>query len=330
MSNFTQLSLFDINRGACTITNNSITEKLDTDRINNFIKINDLNSSFHEYVNYLLLRDEVSRLRIRGLTHSHEYFKTYPSCQNRRYMDRESQYFIMARNRYEGENPLSDAVFHLIFRKFSTYDAVKYRFKEYPGNLMRSNKDIKRVIKFLQLVDTPFTGAYLIPHRNKSFNTKIEGWLHVFKEFDFEGMAKISSAKECYETFRRLGGFGDFLAMQFATELSWLNCTKFKFNEFVVPGNGAVRGLSKIGVSKKNQSQFLHKLVNFNLLSDSVWLPMTLMDYQNTFCEFDKFTRFLGGYDNFGRVRMKRTRKSAPIPIKEFATTEKLKDLNNY
>ncbi len=299
------------------------------EKIDKFIAFHHLDSKFKDYLNYLSLRDEVSELRIKGLTHPHPYFQSHPSCQNRRYMDRESQYFIHARNNYNNSFPITDAVFHLIFRKYSTYEAVKNHFNKFPGDLIKEGRTVE-LVSFLSTLETPFTGAYLIPHRDKNCETKIEGWVKLFTEFDFESLNQIDTAEECFQTLKQLNGLGDFLAMQFTTELSWLNETKFGCNEFVVPGNGAVRGLNKIGISPKNHTSFLHALTNLQPITHPEWLPMTLMDYQNTFCEFDKFTRYLGGYENQGRVKMKRLRKPNSSPITSFETTEKLLSTNKY
>lgn len=302
---------------------------ISSEKVQAFCLKNNLNlKKFEDYLHYLSLRDEVAELRIQGKEHTHPYFATHPSCQNRRYMDRESQYYIFARNEYAGNHPISDAVFHLIFRKHSTYESVRSHFGDYPGNLI--NKIIlPNVINFILTLNTPFTGAYLVPHRDKKCSSKVEGWLKLFSEFNFEKITELQTTKECFTTLKSISGFGDFLAMQFATELSWLNETQFSCNEFVIPGNGAVRGLNKLEVEPKDHVKFLHALVELQPLSHPSWLPMTLMDYQNTFCEFDKYTRYLGGYENYGRERMKRLRKPHTQPITRFYTTAKLQQLIN-
>jgi alpha-glutamyl/putrescinyl thymine pyrophosphorylase clade 1 len=285
----------------------------------------------NDYFFYLDQRDYASELRIQGLEHTHPYFKSHPSCQNRRYMDRESQYFIQDRLSYEGNYPITDAFFHLIFRKASTYRTVRDILGDYPGNLLGKH-ELKPVLEALQTIEIPFTGAYLVPHRAREFATKVEGWLDLFSwhKGNFEVLQKYGEARTAYTVFRNIRGIGDFLAMQFSTEIGWLDCTKYSGNEWVVPGNGAVRGLQKLGLNKYEFNSFLFELVVYQPNKHKNWLPMTLMDFQNTFCEFDKFTRYLGGYDNQGREKMKRLRKPHATPITEFVTTEKLSSTNYH
>lgn len=281
-----------------------------------------------DYLTYLQLRDEATQLRCIDKVLDHPYFINHPSCQNRRYMDRESQYFIKNRIEYQGQYPITDAVVQLIFRKDVTYQQIKNRFGDYPGNVVI--KDWESVADFVLTLSTPFTGAYLVPHRDKRFNTKVAGWLSLFDDYNFEGVEKIQTAEGCYNFFKKIPGFGDFLAMQFTAELGWLDETLYGGNEFVIPGNGAVRGLAKLQVNQKDHVKFLQELVKTQPISNIDYLPMTLMDYQNTFCEFDKFTRYLGGYDNQGRNRMKRLRKPASEPIKNFVTTDKISSLEYH
>jgi alpha-glutamyl/putrescinyl thymine pyrophosphorylase clade 1 len=280
--------------------------------------------AFDDYLLYINLRDESTNLRLLDKAHPHPYFTNHPSCQNRRYMDRESQYFISRRNEYKSKYPITDAAFQLIFRKASTYDSVRDTLEEYPGDLISKGR-INQILEVLKSITTPFTGAYLVPHRDKQFTTKIEGWLNIFQVFDFEKLSNVKSAREGYQLLRNIPGMGDFLSMQFITELGWLNETQYGGNEFVIPGNGAVRGLSKLGLNKTEFINFLFDLVSNQTTGISPWLPMTLMDYQNTFCEFDKFTRYLGGYDNQGRNKMKRLRRPNKTPITKFEITDKLK-----
>jgi hypothetical protein len=244
-------------------------------------------------------------------------------------MDRESQYYITNALSYSGNYPVQDALFNLIFRKHVTYTSVFQHFKEYPGNIIGCGKTQDVITYVLNNVTTPFTGAYLVPHRDKQYKTKVEGWLHIFSEYNFSNILELKTTEACFNYLRQIKGFGDFLACQFATELSWLDCTQFTPNEFVIPGNGAVRGLNRIGVLKQNYVSFLRSLADWQPITHPVWLPMTLMDYQNTFCEFDKYRRYLAidGEDNGGRMRMKRKRVPNPNPITSFVYTQKLLNL---
>ena len=284
---------------------------------------------FATYLTYLNLRDLVTCKRIKGETHNLHYFNTYRSCQNRRYMDRESQLYILARKRYTGYNPVTDAMLHLVFRKNSTYQQLKERLGVFPGDLLVKGK-VETVSRVLATIEKPFTGAYVVPPV-KGITPKYDGWLSLFENNNFEQLSEIKNAKQAYEFLIGIDGLGQFLAMQFSTEIGWLDCVQYGGNEFVLPGNGAIRGLKKLGLTGKQATKFIYALVEKTVQTDVVhFRPFTLMDIQNTMCEFDKFTRWLGTFDNQGRDNQKRKYTANPTPIKEFETTNKLQGEKYY
>ena len=286
-----------------------------------------MSTPFEKYCEYVKLRDIVALKRIKGEEITEEYFKDYPSCQNRRYMDRESQYYIQNRIDYKGNYPITDAIFQLIFRKDSTYKFIKDKLNDYPGNFVSNYVYIDLIKVLLEDKKSIFTGAYLIPNRGK-FNSKVEAWLNLFKEYNFEkDLSTFSLADDAFKYFKQIKGFGDFLSSQFVAELSWLNETKFTYTNFVEVGNGAFRGLNKLGIPSNKHKSFLIELTNNNNFENYEWLPLYPMDLQNTFCEFDKWSRLSGEFNNGGRSRMKRHRIPKKNPITNFVITEKMEAL---
>jgi hypothetical protein len=92
-------------------------------------------------------------------------------------------------------------------------------------------------------------------------------------------------------------GIGDFIAMQVLTDFGYSPLGEDTENEFVVAGPGAVKGAQALHPGH-NPGETI-TVARSILLDDfpSVRLggrPPSLMDVQNTLCEFSKYVRYLG------------------------------------
>jgi hypothetical protein len=125
-----------------------------------------------------------------------------------------------------------------------------------------------------------------------------------------------------FDYLRKFHGFGDFLAYQFALDFAYAAPYRVDLNSFVVPGPGCVRGMQKVfgfELGKAEMVSILKALYNgqehlqtmfgvdfpylrFNtgISLNSPLLGCThrvheerlaLNDFQNLFCEFDKYSR---------------------------------------
>ena len=155
-----------------------------------------------------------------------------------------------------------------------------------------------------------FTGAYLIyPQSATPGSDKLEAIIRLTQRLfspdspddvvpDF--LAATTQA-ERFGVLRRNRGVADFMSMQILTDWGYTGFGGDRENEFVVPGPGSRKGIQTI-TDTPDQSAFLHFARAEVLMGDDV--PMlnlpgggsrvpSIMDVQNTLCEFSKYVRYL-------------------------------------
>jgi hypothetical protein len=263
----------------------------------------------------------------------------YPFCNNYRFLDYGSQCYLMAIEK--SEDKILGGILFDLFKKQETFEII-YNTLSQVITWDNFGKNLSNLINTLTLEkkrgSVIYTNAYIIPSINKISSNKAEGWLiniHNNKE-NLKELNKVNTLEESFNVFKSIDGFGDFLAMQFAIDLSWVDEVKYDgYDDFVIPGNGAVRGLEKLGIKKSEMSEFLLYLTEnqFALFKNICFysnVKLCPMDFQNTFCEFDKYTR--SGdcptnlkFNNGGRNRMKRKITKSRIAPKIIIVPNKLK-----
>lgn len=190
-------------------------------------------------------------------------------------------------------------------------DEVLTAWKEYRG-AVRKKKVLTRWSKtetwHLDSARTVFTNAYLVfPQSHEKGTDKLESILALTDRlFNKEGLAAQFLVAECqqerYKVLRANKGVGDFMSMQILTDWGYTRFGSDAENEFVVPGPGCRKGIMAITDTPK-QVDFLHFAREEVLAGDDV--PMlsldngevrvpSIMDVQNTLCEFSKYVRYLG------------------------------------
>lgn len=121
------------------------------------------------------------------------------------------------------------------------------------------------------------------------------------------------SQRERYELLRAPRGVGEFMAMQILTDWGYsTQCGVDRENEFVVAGPGAIRGAKTLGAdnSPLGWIEWAYAALRrdprtpYIRVGDSHRGP-SLMDVQNTFCEFSKYVRY--------EANPQRTQPYAPV-----------------
>lgn len=149
-----------------------------------------------------------------------------------------------------------------------------------------------------------FTAAYLVfPQSHTKGTDKVESIVDLTRRLfspdspqdvvpEFLGADK---QHQRFEVLRRNKGVGDFMAMQVLTDWGYLQ-DEDREDEFAVAGPGAKRGLAALGLpSDENAIRYVQ-----DMLHASPGCPTlggrkpSLMDVQNTCCEFSKYERALG------------------------------------
>lgn len=140
-----------------------------------------------------------------------------------------------------------------------------------------------------------FTGAYLVfPQSQERGTDKLESIVDLTRRLFVDGRVADSflwanNQQARFAALRDNKGVADFMSMQILTD--WGYTTEFRENDFVVAGPGAVRGakaLDPVG-APIGTVRWAHREISFLRLGDRA---PSLMDAQNTLCEFSKYLRF--------------------------------------
>ena len=189
---------------------------------------------------------------------------------------------------------------------------ILYRYTNLPKTwyFMRSNlgrhplaEDMNdTLIKLLQdyrdVGNTVFSGAYIImPNPGVTGSDKIADAVNLTRNFLSEGKTeeffRQETQKGRYDTLRSFPGIGKFMAMQILTDWGY-GQPENRENDFIVAGPGAIKGAGYISDDKPEELIYIltrgwsqSKVVRLN------GHPLSLMDTQNTLCEFSKYVREL-------------------------------------
>lgn len=238
---------------------------------------------------------------------------------------------------YTGSQDVDEVVFRTIlfkiFNKIETWTLLTnalgeppswsgYRFQAYEQALTAAMERGERI----------YSAAYIIPNPPFGEARKHGNHLRLIEQAMTSGLpARIAGAgslRAVYEILVALPSFGPFLAYQYAVDLAYSPVVDVDENEFVVPGPGALDGISKcftdtgglgpaevIAWIRDTSAEHFERLgLNF---ADLWGRWPTLIDWQNVFCEVSKYTRVshphIAGVS--GRTRIKQEFRETPKPI---------------
>jgi hypothetical protein len=172
--------------------------------------------------------------------------------------------------------------------------------------------------------DTIYSAAYIMPSAGGRFGHPLKHQNHLrlieflMKEAYPKRLADCRTMSDAFRLMLSAPSIGPFLAYQFVTDLNYGNITSFPEDEFVVPGPGALDGISKCFSNYKEHSpesiiRFMYKNQEKYFREEgiefrSLWgRPLQLIDCQNVFCEISKYARvaFPEVAGSAGRSRIK-------------------------
>lgn len=170
-------------------------------------------------------------------------------------------------------------------------------------------EDVRMYWKYYRTKETPiFTGAYLVYPQSATPGTdKLDSIIRLTQRlFGPEKLAEeFLAAKDQagrFAALRRHKGVADFMSMQILTDWGYGPFAAGDLeNDFVVPGPGCRKGIMTI-THTPHQADFIRFARSEILAGDDV--PMlslsgggtrvpSIMDVQNTLCEFSKYVRYL-------------------------------------
>jgi len=130
---------------------------------------------------------------------------------------------------------------------------------------------------------------------------------------DKELPAKLASTNSYQAAFGLLRGYtlmGNFVAMQYLTDLNYSRLIDFSENDFIMAGPGAFRGINKcfglnLNPNKQVDRELAAEIIRVTMEQQDQCLalvgekpirlmgkrPLSLIDCQNVYCETDKYSR---------------------------------------
>lgn len=173
-----------------------------------------------------------------------------------------------------------------------------------------------------------YSAAYIVPNpafgEARKHGNRLRLIEHAMARLP-EAISRTRSLRGHYELLAGLPSLGPFLAYQYAIDIGYSALTAADENEFVVPGPGALDGISKcftdtggllpaevIAWMRDSSHQHFDRL---DLRFDDLWGRWpTLIDWQNVFCEVSKYTRLSHPHvaGVAGRTRIKQQFRQTP------------------
>lgn len=266
-----------------------------------------------------------------------EILQTYKFTNAYRASDRVSQYLI--RNViYSGSQDVEDVFFRtILFKLFNKIETWELLVREcgVPVYETRLLKKYDRVLtKAMDQKKTIYSAAYIMPSGSRKLGSTKKHRSHLqllesmMKDEVPKQISDLSSMRDAFELLLSYPMIGDFLAYQYVTDLNYSGICDFSEMEFVVPGPGAIDGISKCfkSLGGLNETEII-KLVTdrqedefkrLGLKFQSLWgRPLQLIDCQNLFCEISKYSRVshpkIKGVANRTQIKQKYSVTAEPI-----------------
>lgn len=267
---------------------------------------------------------------------------TYRFTNVYRATDRVSQYLIReVQARSDRPQTLDEVFFRTmlfkIFNRIDTWESLERNF----GPLKWSNLDLSRLDRFLQMLRSRgrkiYSAAYIMPPPAMGHKCKHSNHLAVLKGMMEdrlpERVQRAGSLRSVYELLLRYPGMGPFLAFQYTIDLNYSSMMDFNESEFVIPGPGAVDGVSKCFV--RAGSRHAEKIIYWTVDHQEAEFARLGLDFpglfgrrlqpvdcQNLFCEISKYARVahpeVGGVSNRTRIKQGYSPSILPLPELQF------------
>jgi hypothetical protein len=194
-----------------------------------------------------------------------------------------------------------------LFNKIETWELLKMNLKD----ITYEDFDFKRyddiLSKAMDQKKTIYSAAYIMPsvrsfgHTRKHSN-HLDLIDYIIKKGTAEQLMDTNKMQHAFDIIKGFPGLGNFLAYQILIDINYSNILNFSESEFVVPGPGALGGISKCfkntgGLSNVEIIKLMvdRQEMEFDRLGLSfktLWgRRLQLIDCQNLFCEVDKYAR---------------------------------------
>ena len=294
-----------------------------------------------ERMNIFWARNEQNNNFLSNLTND-SILSEYKFTNVYRVCDRVSQYLVK-NVIYKDENIFNqkDTIFRiLLFKIFNRIDTWEYIDKRM-GTITFDNFNQNEISILLEerIKKQPiFNAAYLMTGTSIKYSSgykfKHEKWLHmlineIMNNKTIDKILNCNSLSEVFDTLINCSFIGPFLAYQYAIDLNYSEVIDFSENSFVMAGIGAIRGIKKcfIDIDKYSYEDVIkYTADNIEVYREKYGYNFknlygrnpTLIDFQNCFCETDKYLRVKMPELSVGNKRIKQKFKRRPDDIDFF------------
>lgn len=256
-----------------------------------------------------------------------------------RVTDRVSQYLIREviykdLHSFTPEDVLLRILVFKIFNKPETWEYLCHS-KHEPLTVRTFNAhEIADILTKYQTTHPLFNNAYMMAGSHIKYDnlpTKHAKWLEmvqreILSTALLDKILQAPSLQSVYEMLRGCSFIGEFLAYQYAIDLNYSPYLNYDEDTFVKAGVGAVRGIKKCFISHGGEYEdaiyFIHdhleELQEKYGFTDFRPLPgrkPKLIDFQNCFCETDKYLRAKMPELKVGNKRIKQKYNQSQKPI---------------
>ncbi len=264
--------------------------------------------------------------------------RTFKFTNVYRAADRVSQFLINDVQPACGEDPetlfLSTILFKL-FNRIETWKALIH--SDGPPDPSAFTPHVyAEILEGIRAKRMPiYSGAYIMPSGGQSrpkHLMHLQLLVSMLRDRLPFKVAESGSLRDSYNLLRSYPSLGPFLAYQYAIDLNYSTITCHSEMEYIVPGPGAIDGISKCFESLGDYSPAdairwttESQRTNFErqgLEFPGLWgRPLQLIDVQNLFCEVSKYTREshpdLPGTSRRTRIKQ-RFKPTGPLPLPRF------------
>ena len=248
--------------------------------------------------------------------------------------DRVSQYLlhhVIYSDNFDASDTVLRVLLFKIFNRIETWEHIV-------SHLGEPTVDVFEQRRFTEILDLRFdngerlySAAYIMPSPHLGYGRKHANHLALLEELIYngtlDGLLESASLEHLFRQLIAIPSFGPFLAFQYAIDLNYSPHFNFDEMEFVVPGPGALRGISKCftNTGGLDPSEIIRAMTNAaptftaqsEIVFNDLWgRPLQLIDCQNLFCEVDKYARVAHPeIGSGGPTRIKQTYTADPRPL---------------
>lgn len=267
--------------------------------------------------------------------------QTYRFTNVFRAADRVSQYLIrevIPKGSQEPAEVLFRILLFKVFNKIETWEGIVTRLESWPQWSNFDPCSYSNILEDIRKEGPVYSSAYVMPDPDLGNSRKHTNHLQLLCLICGDSLLlSPTSQHDMYHALLKFPGIGPFLAYQYTIDLTYSRQFYAPDHGFVVAGPGAKDGIRKcFGLSRLSDDQVMHAIQYTAAIADEKFAELglepptingyklELIDYQNLFCEIDKYSRVAFPEVVVGqkRTKIKQRYRPNPEPLGPFVAPE--------